>query len=827
MQINEIKISVRNLVEFVLRSGDLDSRFTGSSRALEGTKAHQKIQKEYKDRFSKEKQIPIDEIVENKIIEKEYYAEVVLRHNIEYKDFLFIVEGRADGIILEGNNFTIDEIKTVIRPLETIDEDYNPLHWAQAKCYAYIYALQNNLESIDVQITYYNINDDETKRLVQNFQINVLENFFIDLLDRYYFWANLVKDWNIKRTSSIKSMEFPFDNYRKGQRELAVAVYGTIKEGKNIFVQAPTGIGKTISTLFPSIKAMGQNLTSKVFYLTAKTITRSVAEEAVKLMQNKGLELKSVTLTAKEKICFKEKALCNPEDCEFAKGHFNRVNNAIKEALMKENIMDRETIVSYAREFNVCPFEFSLDLALLADCIICDYNYAFDPRVYLRRFFENDENYVFLIDEAHNLVDRARDMFSAEIYKSKFLELRKVMRNKEPKIYKALDKINSYILKLRKLYKKDCLVVEDAALSQNSQAEKYYELIKKNENTYVQKNSLEEIYPLLRRFISESEQWLTQNNKTEGHEQLLELYFNVLTFIRISEFYNDAYVTYIEEGDNDIKIKIFCLDPSSLLYERIKQAKASIFFSATLAPINYFKDMLGGCEDDYIMRLESPFSLKNRQILIGDRVSTKYRYREKSYSTIVQYIKATINSKKGNYIIFFPSYKYMKDVYRELKEQYPQIKTLIQDSSMKEEERELFLSEFKENSEETMVAFAVLGGMFSEGIDLKYDRLIGVIIVSVGLPQVCLERDIIMDYFNKKDYKGFKYAYVYPGMNKVLQAAGRVIRTERDKGVIILIDDRFSNLEYKKLFPKEWYPNLCIRSVKDIENNLKDFWGKY
>lgn len=799
MQINEIKISVRNLVEFVLRSGDLDSRFTGSSRALEGTKAHQKIQKEYKDKFSKEKQIPIDELVNNKSIKKEYFAEVVLKHNIEYKDFLFIVEGRADGIIIEGDNFIIDEIKTVTRPLETVDEDYNPLHWAQAKCYAYIYALQNGLSNIDVQITYYNINDNETKKLIQNFNIKDLESFFNDLLEKYYFWANLIKDWNIKRTNSIKNIDFPFNSYRKGQRELAVAVYGTIKEGKNIFVQAPTGIGKTISTLFPSIKAMGENLTSKVFYLTAKTITRSVAEEAIKLMQDKGLELKSVTLTAKDKICFKEKSSCNPEECEFAKGHFDRINNALRKVLSEENIMDRETIIRYSREFNVCPFEFSLDLALLADCIICDYNYAFDPRVYLRRFFDNDENYVFLIDEAHNLVDRARDMFSSELYKSKFLELKKIMKNKEPKIYKALDKINSYMLKLKKLYK----------------------------NPHIQKNSLEDIYPLLRKLVSESEQWLTQNNKTEGHEQLLELYFNILTFIRISEFYNDAYVTYIEEQDNDIKIKMFCLDPSSLLYDRIKQAKASIFFSATLTPINYFMDMLGGCDNDYILRLESPFSSENRAILIGDRVPTRYKYREKSYSIIVQYIKTTVSSKKGNYIVFFPSYKYMKDVYSELKEQYPHIKTLIQDSSMKEEERELFLSEFKENNEETIVAFAVLGGIFSEGIDLKYDRLIGAIIVSVGIPQVCLERDIIMDYFNKKDDKGFKYAYMYPGMNKVLQAAGRVIRTEIDKGVIVLVDDRFSDSEYKKLFPKEWYPNLGVRSVKDIENNLKGFWGKY
>lgn len=824
MQSNEIRISVRNLVEFVLRSGDLDSRFMGRSRALEGTKAHQKIQKEYKNKFSKEKQILLEDFEQNRLIRKEYYAELSLKYEKEYRNFLFIIEGRADGVIIEGDDITIDEIKTVARPLETVDENYNVIHWAQAKVYAYIYALQNNLENINVQLTYYNINDNETKRLKKSFSTSSLNEFFIDLLDKYYFWANFIRDWKIKRTASIKNTEFPFDNYRKGQRKLAVAVYGTIKEEKNIFVQAPTGIGKTISTLFPAIKAMGESLTNKIFYLTAKTITRSVAEETMKMMKNKGLELKSVTLTAKDKICFKEKSSCNPEECEFARGHFDRVNYAISEILKKENIIDREAVIEYAQKFNICPFEFSLDLALLADCVICDYNYAFDPRVYLRRFFDNDEDYVLLVDEAHNLVDRAREMFSADIYKKRFWELKKVMKNKEKNIYRALDKINSYMIKLKKLCRED---FNNESLEQNNLQEEYYQLVKTNPNTYVQKNNLQDIYPLLRKFVSESERWLTQNNKLEGHEQLLELYFDVLNFIRISEFYNDAYVTYIEEQDNDIKLKLFCLDPSLLLKESIKKSKASIFFSATLTPIDYFKEMLGGNEEDYIMRLESPFSIEKREILIADRISTKYKYREKSYSVIVEYIKCVTDCKKGNYMVFFPSYKYMIDVYNEFEKKYPNINALIQDSSMAEEERELFLKEFKDENANTMVAFAVLGGVFSEGIDLKHNRLIGTIIISVGLPQICLERDIIMHYFNKNEKKGFKYAYMYPGMNKVLQAAGRVIRTEEDKGIIVLIDSRFSELEYRSLFPKEWNPNKNIKKINDIENNLNNFWGKY
>lgn len=830
MENEQIKISVRNLIEFVLRSGDLDSRFTVSNRALEGTKAHQKIQREYIDKFSKETQIVIDEVIEDKRPKKEYNAEVTIKHNIEHKGFHFIVEGRIDGIIIENEEVTIDEIKTVAKPLDLIDENYNELHWAQAKCYAYIYGIKNNLQKINVQITYYNINSNETKYLMKSFNINELNVFFLDLLDKYCFWAKFIKVWNRKRNISIKNMSFPFTGYRKGQRELAVAVYGTIKNEKNMFVQAPTGIGKTISTLFPAVKAMGEGFTSKIFYLTAKTITRSVVEEAVANMKSQGLNLKTVTLTAKEKICFKEKTACNPEDCEFAKGHFDRVNNALSEILFNESTFNRETIEKYAKLFKVCPFELSLDLALLSDCIICDYNYVFDPRVYLRRFFDTDkEDYVFLIDEAHNLVDRSREMFSSELFKQPFLELKKIMKNIEPKIAKALEKINSCILKVRSIgeeYKLENINENHLNESDNSKKVVNMDLLFMGENFYVQKSKFEQLNVLLRRFISESEEWLANNSKNNSYEQFLELYFNCLTYTRIAELYDDRFVTFVEKKGNDVKIKLFCLDPSYLLKECLKRAKTSIFFSATLTPINYFKEMLGGTKEDYILRLPSPFSIENRKILIADKVSTRYKWRENSYSIIIRYISSIIRGKKGNYIIFFPSYKYMQDLYEQYVKIFPEVTTIMQQAHMTEEEREDFLENFKENSEEDLVGFAVLGGIFSEGIDLKRNRLIGCIIIGVGLPQICIERDIIMKYFNKKCNKGYEYAYMYPGMNKVLQAAGRVIRTEKDKGIILLIDDRFSTNSYKNLFPREWYPNTIIKNTKDIENNLINFWRK-
>lgn len=778
MENREVKISVRNLVEFVLRAGDLDSRFMGSSRALDGTRAHQKLQRSKGE---------------------EYEKEVALKHNFEYKGFLFNLEGRADGIIHEDEGIIVDEIKSTTYPIELINEDYNLLHWAQAKCYAYIYSVQKNLEYIDVQLSYFHLDSEQVKILKKSFRKVELVEFFFELIDKYLIWANYTKNWTIKRDEAIKSLKFPFNRYRKGQRELAVAVYKTVLEEKRLFAQAPTGTGKTISTLFPSIKAIGEGKASKIFYLTAKTIARSVAEEAVTLMKNKGLNIKTITLTAKEKICFKEKAVCNPEKCEYAKGHFDRVNDAIFDVLEYEDIITREIVEKYAMKHKVCPFEFSLDLSLFADCVICDYNYLFDPRVNLKRFFaESGDKYIFLIDEAHNLVDRARDMFSTEIYKRPILEMKRVMKDRNKKLYKVLDKLNTSMIGA----KKQC----------------------NEEGNFITKEENKEIYGLLRKFTTVAEEWLLENENSEAYEELLEMYFNALNYIRISELYDERYVTYIEKTKEDVKIKLFCLDPSKLLKDSIEKGNTAIFFSATLTPMEYFKAILGGEQEDYTIRLASPFDVENRAIMVLDNVKTKYSCREKSYDVIADYINQVVKAKQGNYMVFFPSYNYMNEVSERVKIKYDNINTIVQEPSMTEEKREEFLKNFDEASKSNLVGFGVLGGIFSEGIDLKGDRLIGAIIVGVGLPQLCLERDIIRDYFDKTKAMGYEYAYMYPGMNKVLQAAGRVIRSEEDRGIIMLMDERFSKQNYQRLFPKEWFPNLKIREMNSLHKQLNIFW---
>ncbi|SHJ80074.1 Rad3-related DNA helicase [Clostridium amylolyticum] len=786
MSEREVNISVRNLVEFILREGSIDSKFMSSKRAQEGTKAHQKLQK-----------------INSKEFEK-YSSEVYIKQRVQYENLSIVVEGRIDGIIEEGGKKIIEEIKSTNKELSLIEEDYNLLHWAQAKCYAFMYAEEQGLSEISVMLRYFSLTTEEVKEFIKDYKKEELAEFFFGVLDKYYIWAENTLKWESIRDHSIEKTPFPFPYYRSGQRELAVASYGTIKEGKKLFVQAPTGIGKTISTIFPAVKAMGEGKVSRIFYLTAKTITRSVAEEAFQKLKEKGLDLKVLTLTAKDKICFCKGESCAPESCPYADGHFNRVNDAIFQIITKEQYFTREIIEKYAEMHRVCPFEFSLDIALWSDCIICDYNYAFDPRVYLKRFFleaSSSERYAFLVDEAHNLVDRAREMFSSELVKSDFLKMKKLMKGKAPNLYKAANSINSYFIDLRHLCEDD------------------------NTTFIVQKKPPEDIYMPIRIFMKEAEEYLTKNANTEGYEELLDLFFKCNGFINITDLYDDHYVTYVDTEDRDVKLKIFCLDPSKNLKEAMKRARGEVVFSATLTPLNYFQEILGGNEEDYRLKLPSPFPKDNIDIMVAP-ISTRYKDRQDTYDIITDYIYSFVTMKKGNYLVFFPSYAYMKEITQRFNERFNDINSIVQQGEMSEEERENFLKEFKEEPSETLVGFCVLGGIFSEGIDLTGDRLIGAVVIGVGLPQICLERNIMKDYFNEEKGRGYEYAYMYPGMNKVLQGVGRIIRTEKDKGAALLIDDRFLTPAYERLMPPEWQPYKLIKNREELRDNLREFWNK-
>lgn len=752
-----IKESVRGIIEYVLKTGSIDDRYMGSTRALEGTVAHQKLQSS------------------NEKVYSNYQKEVKLQEAFEIDNVTLIVDGRADGIIIEDSDIYIEEIKSTMKSLVLIDEDYNELHWAQAKFYAYIYAIQNDIEIINIRLSYFNIETEEVKSFNKSFNKNDLENFVLSIISEYKKWVILKSNLLTERNESIKKLQFPFESYRKGQKELAVACFNNIKEKAVLFAQAPTGIGKTISTIFPAVKSLGEDRGERIVYLTAKTITRTVAEEAVSRLKDNKLSCRNITLTAKEKICFKDKSSCNPDQCEYALNYYDKVNDVILAMLKDEDSFTREKIEEYARKEKLCPFELSLDLSLWCDLIICDYNYAFDPRARLKRFFEEDVNKnILLVDEGHNLVDRARNMFSAEIYKERILKSSKLIKGKAPNLYKALNSINRYLIDIRKE-------------------------VQESESTSLYKNEeYKDLYKLLRIFLNECDEYLIKATNTEGYDEIRDLYFEIRAFISISELYSKEYVTLVEINKNDVKVKLFCVNPSKNLSKIVKGSYSTTIFSATLTPINYYIDLLGGDDKSYRMKLPSPFKKENLKIY-GHPLNMRFRQRENNIDNVCNLIYKFKGEEVGNYMVFLPSYLYLNQVYSRYIELFGEDNTICQGEVLTEAEREEFLNNFKEDTK--IIAFCVIGGVFSEGIDLPGRRLIGSVIVGVGFPKISNEGDIIRDYYGDK---GFDYAYIYPGINKVMQAAGRVIRTETDKGRILLIDDRYYTLKYRSLLPKEW-----------------------
>ncbi|MBE6055064.1 MAG: ATP-dependent DNA helicase [Clostridium sartagoforme] len=752
-----IKESVRGIIEYILKRGSIDDRYMGSTRALDGTIAHQKLQGS------------------NEKVYSNYKKEVKLQEEFEIDNVILILDGRADGIIIEDRDIYIEEIKSTMKSLVLIDEDYNELHWAQAKFYAYMYSKQNQLEKINIRLSYFNIETEEVKSFDKEFSIENLKSFVFNIINEYKKWVLLKSKLLQERNESIKLLKFPFENYRKGQKELAVTCFNTIKEGAVLFAQAPTGIGKTISTIFPAVKSLGENRGERIVYLTAKTITRTVAEEAVSKLKGKGLKCNNITLTAKEKICFKDKSSCNPENCEYALNYYDKVNDVIFNMMKEEDTFTREKIEMYARKEKLCPFELSLDLSIWCDLIICDYNYAFDPRARLKRFFEDDvNNNILLVDEGHNLVDRSRNMFSAEIYKEKILKASKIIKGKSPSLYKPLNSINKYLIEVRK------------------------EVQESEKSSIYIKDEYKDLYKLLRLFLKECDEYLIKAVNTEGYDDIRDLYFEVRAFISISELYSKEYVTLVETYKSDVKVKLFCVNPSKNLSKIVQESYSTIIFSATLSPINYYIDLLGGDEKSYRMKLPSPFKKENLKVY-GHPLNMRFKQRENNIDNLCTLIYKFKEEEVGNYMVFLPSYQYLNQIFERYKELYDEDNAFCQGEVLTEEEREEFLNRFKEDS--NVLAFCVIGGVFSEGIDLPGKKLIGSIIVGVGFPKISNEGDIVRDYYEDK---GFDYAYIYPGINKVMQAAGRVIRTETDKGRIMLIDDRYYTLKYRSLLPREW-----------------------
>lgn len=843
----EIHVSVRNLVEFILRHGDIDNRIQASpdNAMQEGGRIHRMIQRR---------------------MGAEYQAEVSLKYTYPTEKYILIVEGRADGIIRQEGRAVIDEIKGTYRELVRMKAPM-PLHLAQAKCYAYIYGLQQGLDNVQVRMTYCNIPTEELKYFYQDYTFQELEAWFQKLIDDYRRWSDYTWEWKKIRQSSIEGLEFPFP-YREGQRELVTNVYRTIYHGRKLFLEAPTGVGKTISTVYPAVQAMGRGMGEKLFYLTAKTITRTVAEETFELLRQRGLCMKSVVLTAKEKICFMEETECNPEHCPYARGHYDRVNDAMYDLLTGQESFSREQIENYAQRYQVCPFELCLDMSLFADAVIGDYNYLFDPHVYLKRFFGEGSggSYIFLIDEAHNLLERGREMYSAVLIKEQFLSLRHeikqtvlsetsekrsvsgqltlemtqfstemseapssvkgrrggrsvlVRQGYADKLEHHLDRCNRELLAMKRECDRCCLV-EDI-------------------DPFVQ--ALMRLHAVIDDYLSEQEE-----EQLPVRERLLEFFFDIGHFLEMYELVDENYVKYTQMCDDDtFMLKLFCVNPRENLKNCMLKGRSAILFSATFLPIQYYKKLLGGDPEDYEVYAKTVFDPERRALFIANDVTSKYTRRsEEEYDNIARYIDEIVKNRHGNYMVFCPSYAFLRTVYEKFSERYAgdDRECIIQSEYMSEADRESFLSRFQgngdidlqaditveiEEEDSILIGFCVLGGIFGEGIDLKNDSLIGAIIVGTGLPQVCFEREILKEHFDRMGEGGFDYAYRYPGMNKVLQAAGRVIRTVEDVGIIALLDERFLQFAYQKLFPREWETFETV-TVDTVSKRVERFWDSW
>ena len=775
-----IRISVRNLVEFVMRGGDIDNRRTSAAEkdAMQaGSRMHRKIQKRQG---------------------ADYHAEVSMKHRVEQEDYQILVEGRADGIIEAVSGVTIDEIKCVYMDIHQLEEPL-PVHLAQALCYGYMYCCDHeNVNTITIQITYCNLETEEIRRLKQDKTREELETWFQGLIHEYVKWAEYLYRHTLRRDESLRDLEFPY-KYRAGQKELAVSVYRALARKRNLFIQAPTGIGKTLSVVYPSLKSMGNGNGEKLFYLTAKTITRSVAESCFSLLRERGMLFTTVTITAKEKLCPLEKTECNPDVCPYAKGHFDRVNDAVFDILHEQQGITREMILDYAEKYQVCPFEFCLDISSWADGIICDYNYVFDPNARLKRYFAdgNQGDYLFLIDEAHNLVSRAREMFSACLVKEDILLVKKIIKGRSRKLERELERCNRNLLELKR-ESAEYRILPDANLLVSN----------------------------LLGVMGEFDSFLEEEKEFPERELVLQFYFDLRHFLNMYDGLDDHYRIYTELGeDGNFRLYLFCIDPSRCLNACLEKGIAGIFFSATMIPVMYYKKLLSGNPEDFAVYANSPFDREKRLILVAKDVSSRYTRRNKAeFGKVADYIMMLAQSHVGNYMVFFPSYRYMEAVEQILDERYDgSFRWQMQTKRMTEEEREEFLALFEEKREQSFVGLCVLGGIFSEGIDLKAERLEGTIIVGTGLPMVCSEQEILMQYFTDQGENGYDYAYQYPGMNKVLQAAGRVIRTAQDRGVILLLDDRFLRPEIQDLFPREW-TEYGLVTRETVGGWLKHFW---
>lgn len=773
-----LSLSVHGLVDFLLRRGDIDNRIYNQETMMMGSKLHSAFQ---------EKQ------------GHSYLSEYPLKESFTREKGVIELEGRADGIIVGGAFPVIDEIKSTVAPLDEFYAEQKEWHLGQAACYALMYLHAVGGEKAGIRLTYLSqVNSDQ--KVVENvFSLAELEKRIGSLLDAYLAFYEAQKEHERKRNLSAVSLPFPFAQFRSGQREMAKYVYAVANKGGSFYCEAPTGIGKTMSALYPALKAFAQGENQKIFYLTAKTSGREAAYDALSRLYEKGFAGRDSLLIAKDKLCFSPGSACNPDECPFAKGYYDKIKKAMEEACAAGYRFDEAHVRALAEHYALCPFELQLDLSLWSDIIIADFNYFFDPMVHLERYFDDSvdgSHFVVLIDEAHNLVERGRDMYSAFLSANALHEAKLSLRSfKEVKLKKNLGK-------LEKILRDYDLTSRDAV------------------------SDFSELPPEIAKALEALQKAHLELNKHE-HPKLPDAYKEISRechrFSFLYENYPHEGVLYGARERNDYLFRFQCLDASRMLAESLQRVKARVIFSATLSPIAYYQDAISGDHNDPFLLLPSPFPKANFDLMLAPMISTRYKDRAKTYEAVASYLAAFVAGKKGNYFLYFPSYEYLDNVKSFL--HFKEADVFTQERDMSDDEKSLFLSRFLSNPAKTTVGLLIIGGSFSEGVDLVEDRLIGVAVVGIGLPQLSHEKDLLRNYFDQKNGAGFDYAYRNPGMNKVMQAVGRLIRSEKDRGAALLIDDRYLHNEYRDLFARTWKNYDVVTSEEDIRANLELFYA--
>jgi DNA excision repair protein ERCC-2 len=772
-----LKISVVELIAYLFPTGSLGYTPAKTSRLLEGAELHRKLQSL-----------------------GEGASEVALLRTIEMENCTISFHGRADQVYLEDQQTVIREIKSTYVSPEHLNPETMQRDWLQAVAYAFLMLSEKEYSAFIIELCYIHLPGKELSFFRKYYDAVSIEELGLKLLASWLEWKQKAWEWEKHRNHSLELARFPFSSMRKGQEELMDLMKLCISEQTTLWVEAPTGIGKTMATLYPSILSL-KNQNQKVFYLCAKTSQQDNVLEAIHFLTSQGIKLRNIQLTAKEKLCLHSSKSCDPLSCPFAEAYYDRLMEALNELLQLENFSSKEAC-EIAEKHRLCPFEFLLDASLWADIIIGDYNYFYDPRVYLKRYWDNTSyQAVVLVDEAHNLVDRSREMYSSLLSKKELIKGMKNLKRKAPLLFEALKQIQVWFKEqeedLENLYDDKCLTLKRFP-------EALEVLLEEAQDAFVK--------------------LISQVPKVVLPHSAISLYFEISFMLKLLSLYDDRFFSILSIEQNDVFVKIACINPSAMLKECNQKGCSVVFFSASLSPLSYYKEALGGDRDDPEMVLSSPFPRENLLSMMDASISTRWKNRPQSLKPIKTLIETAISVKKGKYIAYFPSYQYLNDFVAILPEN-PPYEVMIQKTGMKEREKKQYLSAFEETSDQSLLALAVLGGSFAEGIDLLGEKLHGVIIVGVGLPKICPERELIRNYFQEHLGKGYEFAYLYPGLNKVMQAGGRVIRSEYDRGFILLLEDRFANSSYQKLIPEHWKPLQQIINKDHLKEQLGSFWA--